>query len=325
MRTLFGRRSAAFLALLAACASANPVIGAAPARGRDGVTHNPLWRAGKVKNYLPDMRWPEVRDLITRTDIVIIPVGALEQHGPTGPIGTDFLNSVEQAKLIAQRTDVLVAPILMPGNSPYHMEFPGTITLPMELIQQVYFEAAKSLMRTGFKRFIIYNGHGGNEAICQYLVDRINQETGGEAVELNRAAAPFLPKSPPAPKGPKSFDRHGGVDETSRSMFLTPDLVDLTDGRKPTLTYPPYLDAMVPDVKKGDPTASMIFLAETLKDKNTGKHVSTREMSDTGSWTELDTRTSSPELGKKDVDAFVGAAVAFIERWKQLEPLDTKR
>jgi hypothetical protein len=50
---------------------------------------------------------------------------------------------VEQAKLIAQRTDVLVAPVLMAGQSPYHMEFPGTITLSSATIQQVYFEAAQ--------------------------------------------------------------------------------------------------------------------------------------------------------------------------------------
>src|SRR5579859_767797 len=89
---------------------------------------NSLWHQTKVKNYLPDMSWPEVQALLTRTDMVIIPVGALEQHSLQGPIGTDFLNSTEESKLIAQRTDILVAPILLPGNSPYHMEFPGTIT-----------------------------------------------------------------------------------------------------------------------------------------------------------------------------------------------------
>jgi creatinine amidohydrolase len=67
---------------------------------------------------------------------VIIPVAALEQHGLHGPIGTDFYNAVEQAKLVAQRTDVLVAPILLPGNSPYHMGFPGTITLSAETIER---------------------------------------------------------------------------------------------------------------------------------------------------------------------------------------------
>ena len=90
---------------------------------------NPLWHREKVKNYLPDMTWPEVESLLAQTDMVILPVPALEQHGPQLPIGTDYFTGEELAKLIAQRTDVLVVPVLLPGISPYHMEFPGTITL----------------------------------------------------------------------------------------------------------------------------------------------------------------------------------------------------
>ena len=103
------------------------------------------------------MTVPEVQDLLTRSDMVIIPVASLEQHGLHLPIGTDYLNGVERAKLIAQRVDGLVAPILLPGQSPYHMGFEGAITLPSTLIQEVYVEAAKSLMRHGFKRFLILN------------------------------------------------------------------------------------------------------------------------------------------------------------------------
>src|SRR5437870_7820659 len=93
---------------------------------------NPLWHEEKVKNYLPHMTWPEVQDLLTRTDMVIIPVPSLEQHGPQTPIGTDFLSGVERAKLVAQRTDVLVAPDIMAGSLPYHMGFPGTISFSTE-------------------------------------------------------------------------------------------------------------------------------------------------------------------------------------------------
>src|SRR4051794_14764414 len=93
---------------------------------------NPLWHEEKIKNYLPHMTWPEVQDLLTRTDMVIIPVPSLEQHGPQTPIGTDFLSGVERAKLVAQRTDVLVAPVIMAGSSPYHMGFPGTISISTE-------------------------------------------------------------------------------------------------------------------------------------------------------------------------------------------------
>src|SRR5579864_9839019 len=94
-----------------------------------GAQTNPLWHEEKVKNYLPHMTWPEVQDLLTRSDMVIIPVPSLEQHGPQTPIGTDYLSGVERAKLIAQKTDVLVAPVLLARISPYHMEFPGTIAL----------------------------------------------------------------------------------------------------------------------------------------------------------------------------------------------------
>ena len=300
--------------LHAAAVKATAAEGKSPTKSAPA---NPLWRSGKVKNYLPDMRWPEVQALLERSNMVIIPVASLEQHGPSGPIGTDFYNALVKSQLIAQKTDVLVAPILMPGNSPYHMEFPGTITLPVELIEKVYFEAAKSLMHHGFKRFIFYNGHGGNEATTHFIVDRINQETGGEAVELNEAAEPFMKE---ANEGPRVFDQHAGVRETSDSLYLTPDLVDLSVARKSTLTYPPFLAAMVPDVVAGDPTARLLFFTETLKAKSTDKRTSTREMTDTGNWTSLDPHDATAARGKEATDRFVDAAVAFIDKWKSLEP-----
>ena len=90
---------------------------------------NPLWTQQKVKNYLPHMTVPEVEAFLKKSDIVIIPVGALEQHGNHLPIGTDFINGVERCKLIAQERNILVVPVLMAGQSPYHMGFAGTITL----------------------------------------------------------------------------------------------------------------------------------------------------------------------------------------------------
>ena len=62
------------------------LVAASPASAQNDT--NPVWRGEKIKNYLPHMSWPEVEDLLTRTDMVIIPVGALEQHGHHLPIGT---------------------------------------------------------------------------------------------------------------------------------------------------------------------------------------------------------------------------------------------
>jgi creatinine amidohydrolase len=283
---------------------------------------NPLWHEQKIKNYLPHMSWPEVQDLRARTDMVIMPIAAMEQHSLHLPIGTDYLNGLGRAKLVAQKTDVLVAPILLPGNSPYHMEFPGTITLSSQTIQQVYFEAAQSLMKHGFKRFLLLNSHGGNQIITRYIADRINQETEGIAVELGEAAAPFLTRAPqPASPTPRVFDRHGGVGETSTSLYMMPNLVNLDAAKRATLTMPDHLTKMLPEVVAGDPTATLVFLAEGLKAKSTGKGTSTREITDTGTWGQRDPKEATAEQGRRDTENFVQAAVRFIERWKQLRPM----
>ena len=283
---------------------------------------NPLWHEEKIKNYLPHMTWPEVQDLRTRTDVAIIPVASLEQHSLHMPIGTDFLNGLERAKLVAQKTDALVAPILLPGNSPYHMEFAGTITLSSQTIQQVYFEAAQSLMKHGFKRFALLNSHGGNQIITRYIADRINQETEGTAVELGEAAAPFEPRAPRASDAaPQLFDRHGGVGETSTSLYMFPNLVNMSAARTAKLTMPDHLERMLREVVAGDPTATRIFLAEGLKAKETGKKTSTREMSDTGTWGLRSPNEATAEAGRRETETFVDAAVKFIEKWKQLRPM----
>jgi creatinine amidohydrolase len=282
---------------------------------------SPLWHEEKTKNYLPHMSWPEVRDLLTRSDIVLIPVPSIEQHGPQTPMGTDYYAGVEEAKLIAQRTDVLVAPVLLAGQSPYHMEFPGTITLSSQTIQQVYFEAAQSLIRHGFRRFLFLNSHAGNQYITRFVVDRINQETAAVALELGDAVATLRAGVPGSPTATETFDRHGGVGETSRAMYLFPSLVQIEKAQPTTLTLPPDLTRMLPDVVRGDQAATLIFLAEGLKPKETGKHTSTSEMSATGVWSQRDPHEATAEQGRRATEAFVEGAVRFIERWKTLRPL----
>ena len=278
----------------------------------------------KVRNYLPHMTRPEVEDLLTRSDMVIIPVASLEQHGTHLPIGTDYLNGVERAKRIAQRTNVLVAPILLPGQSPYHMGFAGTVTLPSTLIQEVYVESVKSLIRHGFKRFLILNAHGGNRAITTFIVDRINQETAGIAVDLGAVAGPFTVRTreaaEPNPATPV-LDRHGGTGETSSSLYLIPELVDMEAAEPARLTMPAHLEALVPQVLAGDPTALALFLAEGLKDESTGKGTSSAEMSSTGVWGVRDPAEGTAERGRAMTESFVDAAVAFIERWNELRPV----
>ena len=277
---------------------------------------NPLWTQEKVKNYLPHMTVPEVEAFLDKSDMVIIPVGALEQHGNHLPIGTDFLNGVERCKLIAQERDILVAPVLMVGQSPYHMGFAGSLSLKAETIIDVHLQAVESLIHHGFKRFIIMNSHGGNRAISTLLVDQINQTTAGVAVSFGEAVRPFMEPStvPPSPV----LDRHGGTSETSNSLYLIPSLVDIDAAVTAELTLPDHLEGMLPDVVAGDPTALQLFLAEGLKAEETGKKTSSAEMSTTGVWGERDPKEGTAARGEDQMRRTIDAAVKFIDRWNEL-------
>ncbi len=289
-----------------------------------GAQTNPLWSEKKVKNYLPHMTVPEVNDFLTRSDMVIIPIGALEQHGYHLPIGTDFINGVEQCKLIAQQRDILVAPVLMAGQSPYHMGFAGTITLKAETIIRVHMEAVESLIRHGFRRFIILNAHGGNAAISPLIVDQINQTTPGIAVLFETAVAPFRERAT-GPERPQAFDQHGGTGETSSSLYHMPTLVQLDKAVAAKLTFPPHMEAMLPLVNAGDQTARLVFLAEGLKAQETGKKTSSAEMSTTGVWGVVDPKEGTAARGAASSTNTVNAAVRFIDRWNELRPYKPKK
>jgi creatinine amidohydrolase len=277
---------------------------------------NPLWNEKKIKNYLPHMTAPEVDVFLTKSDLVIIPIGALEQHSNHLPIGTDFINGVEQCKLIAQERDILVAPVLMAGQSPYHMAFSGSITLSAETIIQVHIETVESLIKHGFKRFLFMNSHGGNSAITTFLVDQINQKTLGIAVDFGVAIKPYL-KSDNNQK-PKVLDRHAGTGETSDSLYLMPDLVQLDKAIATKLTLPRHLENMLPEVINEEPTAKLLFLSEALKSKETGKKTSTIEMTKTGVWGELDPKEATVERGAMNINNIIQATVKFIDKWNDL-------
>ena len=277
---------------------------------------NPLWKEAKIKNYLPHMTVPEVEVFLKKSDMVIIPIGALEQHSSHLPIGTDFINGVELCKLIAQERDILVAPVLMAGQSPYHMAFAGSITLSAEVIVKVHMETVESLIKHGFKRFVFMNSHGGNTAITTFLVDQINQKTSAVAVDYAVATKPFLKEV--AHANITKLDRHAGTGETSDSLFLMPSLVQQEKATATKLTLPIHLAKMLSDVIKEEPTAKLLFLSEGLKGVETGKKTSTKEMTSTGVWGELDPKDASLERGTKNIERQITASVKFIDRWNEL-------
>lgn len=103
--------------------------------------------------------------------LLVWPVGALEQHGPHLPVGTDdfqveALTRAAAAKA-AETIPLLVAPTLPFGSSQHHLPFGGTMSLGTETYYRVISDLTESLIKSGYRRLFIVNGHGGNHELVQ--------------------------------------------------------------------------------------------------------------------------------------------------------------
>lgn len=106
--------------------------------------------------------WPEVEDHLTRSKLVLVPVGSTEQHGPTGLLGTDSLCPEIVADKAAEEMPILIAPTLNVGQAQHHMGFAGSLSVrPSTLIATVV-DWVASLHCHGFTHIYFFNGHGGN-------------------------------------------------------------------------------------------------------------------------------------------------------------------
>lgn len=124
-----------------------------------------------------------LRELAAEDAVVLVPVGATEQHGPHLPTGVDDFLAAEvcrrAAELAVERnTAAVVAPSVATGLSEHHMAFGGTITLSLPTLHALLRDICRSVVRAGFSRVLIVNGHGGNMTALNALTTELTAELG---------------------------------------------------------------------------------------------------------------------------------------------------
>jgi creatinine amidohydrolase len=127
--------------------------------------------------YWQDLTSPEFRT-IDRATPVVLPVAAVEQHGPHLPVATDRMIAEHFANQLNERlgSSVLILPTVAVGCSEHHMSFPGSLTLRHETFLNVCQQYLHSASAHGFRNFLVLNAHGGNRGVCQVLLEKFGAE-----------------------------------------------------------------------------------------------------------------------------------------------------
>jgi creatinine amidohydrolase len=132
--------------------------------------------------FLADLALPDVEEYLERSDLVLVPTGSTEQHGPHLPLDVDVVCPTgiahEAARLIPDA--VLVMPPIVHGYTAHVMDFPGTINIHYEHFIKFVMDVGKSLAYHGFKKIVLLNGHGSNVPNLDLAARRVNLETDAE-------------------------------------------------------------------------------------------------------------------------------------------------
>ncbi len=180
-----------------------------------------------------ELRTSELSDLLTPDSVLVQPVGAIEQHGPHLPLGTDLL--VAEAAVdgvVADRggeLDLWVLPPLAYTKSDEHAWAPGTVWLSATTLLAVLDDLGRSLSTLPATRLAFVNGHGGNSQLLAVANRELRRRYGLMTFLLHPSVPPDAGGSEQV-DGPDSelgMGIHGGRDETSLILHLRPDLVDM--------------------------------------------------------------------------------------------------
>jgi creatinine amidohydrolase len=187
------------------------------------------------------LRWAELnREQLTAVlppALVILPIGATEQHGPHLATGTDALLAStvagRAAAIAAGRSSrpLVLTPTLPIGASDHHFPFGGTLSLRQETLLAVLGDLARSVVRCGGQRLVLVNGHGGNQGGAQAAAAEAATEHGLAVAYVDYWRLASDP-------GGGEIPGHAGEFETSMVLAVAPELVGRPTGRPNPPTAP---------------------------------------------------------------------------------------
>lgn len=177
--------------------------------------------------HFPNLTAPQIRRLNRDNTLVVAPIAACEQHSDHLPVFTDSILTSAIADGLEQSLPerVLLLPVMWLGASDHHLPFGGTLTASLPTYENLLIELLTPLLKDGFRRVFLLNGHGGNIDPLHVALRRLDVEfptallTGSAYWDL---AAPELAT---LCTGPRTTVGHACEIETSMMLHLRPDLV----------------------------------------------------------------------------------------------------
>jgi len=175
--------------------------------------------------WLNEITWQDVAEYLEKDDILIIPVGSTEQHGPAAPLGLDTYAAIALADDAAKKANVLSAPPLWFGDSSHHSKFPGTISIRTETLIEITKDILRSVIKNGFKKVLIINGHKsanlpGLITAAKYVHEYDHPKSFIAVIDPMKIAKGIAAKTKDEP------EHHAGELETSHLMYKYPNLIN---------------------------------------------------------------------------------------------------
>ncbi|MEE9150549.1 MAG: creatininase family protein [Thermoplasmata archaeon] len=218
--------------------------------------------------YLDELTMSQFKEKVDQSTVVILPIGAVEEHGSHLPLCTDSIQPEYIAEKVAEKTGALISPPIRYGFCSSTRNFPGTITISFDTLRSLVYDILSEFIRNGIKNIVVLSGHAGrvHMAALRLAAEKVVNESEGNIMVLSDYdfAYDLLEKDEAIP----SDDGHSGLIETSRVMAIREDLVK---GRgTPGKSRPPKF-MMLKDPEKYFPSGVMGDPTNASKEK--GKEI----------------------------------------------------